>query len=45
MISLFLSVCALFCTDHTKTVTSIKLNFFGQVFQGVHIDSSKFGVI
>ena len=53
MISLFLSVClsvrlsvcAPFRPYNSKTITSIKLKFSGQVFHGVQTDSSKFGVI
>ena len=49
MISLFLSVClsvcAQFCPYSSKTMTSISLKFGGQVFHGVEMDSSKFGVI
>ena len=45
MISFFLSVCAPFCPYNSKTVTSIELKFGGQVFHGVQMDSSKFGVI
>ena len=45
MISLFLSVCAPFRPYNSKTITPIKLKFGGQVFYGVQIDSSKFGII
>ena len=49
MISLFLSVCqsvcALFHPYNSKTITPTKLKFGGQVFHGVQMDSSKFGVI
>ena len=49
MISLFLSfcvsVCAPFCPYSSKTMTPISLKFGGQVFHGVQMDSSKFGVI
>ena len=49
MISLFLSVCLSVCAPfgpyNSKTITSIKLKFGGQVFHGVQTDSSKFGVI
>ena len=45
MISLFLSVCAPFCPYNSKTITSIELKFGGQVFHGVEMDSSKFGII
>ena len=53
MISLFLSVglsvglsvCAPFGPYNSKTITPIELKFGGQVFHGVQIDSSKFGVI
>ena len=49
MISLFLSVClsvcAPFCPYNSKTIKSIKIKFGGQLFHGVQMDSSKFGVI
>ena len=45
MISLILSVCAPFRPYSSKTVTPIKLTFHGQVFHGVQMDSTKFGVI
>ena len=49
MISFFLSVrlsvCAPFRPYYSKTITPIKLKFGGQVFHGVQMDSSKFGVI
>ena len=53
MISLFLpvclsvcpSVCAPFHPYNSKTITPIELKFGGQVFHGVQMDSSKFGVI
>ena len=45
MISLFLSVCALFPPYISKTIAPIKLKFGGQVFHVVQTDSSKFGVI
>ena len=45
MISLFLSVCAPFCPYNSKTITSINLKFGRQIFHGVQMDSSKFGVI
>ena len=45
MISLFLSVCAPFHPYNSKTITPIKLKFGGQVFHGVQMHSSKFGVI
>ena len=45
MISLFLSVCAPFRPYNSKTITPIELKFGGQVFHGVQMDSSKFGII
>ena len=45
MISLFLSVCAPFYPHNSKTITSINLKFGKQIFHGVQMDSSKFGVI
>ena len=45
MISLFLSVCATFCPYNTESITSIEVKFGGQVFHGVQMDSSEFGVI
>ena len=45
VISLFLSVCALFRPYNSKTITPIELKFGGQVFYGVQTDSFKFGVI
>ena len=53
MISLFLSVCPSVCLSvcapfrpfNSKTITPIELKFGGQVFHGVQMDSSKFGVI
>ena len=49
MISLFLSVCQSVCAPfrpyNSKTITTIKLKFGGQVFYGVQTDSSKFGLI
>ena len=49
MISLFLSVClsvcALFRSYNSKSITPIELKFGGQVFYGIQTDSSKFGVI
>ena len=49
MISLFLSVCLSVCAPfhpyNSKIITPIKLKFGGQVFHGVQMDSSKFGVI
>ena len=53
MISLFLSVCLSVCQSvcapfhpyNSKTITPIELKCGGQVFHGVQMDSSKFGVI
>ena len=49
MISLFVSVCQSVCAPfhpyNSKTITPIRLKFGGQVFHGVQMDSSKFGVI
>ena len=45
MISVCLSVRALFCRYNSKAITSIYLKFGGQVFHGVQTDSFKFGVI
>ena len=45
MITLFLSVCAPFCHYNSKTITSIKLKFGGQILPGVQTNSSKLGVI
>ena len=49
MISLFLSVCQSVCAPfhpyNSKTITPIELKFGGQVFHGIQMDSSKFGVI
>ena len=45
MISFCLSVCAPFCPYNSKTITSINLRFGRQIFHGVQMDSSKFGVI
>ena len=53
MISLFLSVCLSVCQSvcapfhpyNSKTITPTELKFGGQVFHGVQMDSSKFGVI
>ena len=39
------SVCAPFHPYNSKTITPIELKFGGQVFHGVQMDSSKFGVI
>ena len=45
MISLFLSVCAPFGPYNSKTITSIELKFGGQIFHGVQMNYSNFGVI
>ena len=45
MISLCLSVCALFYRYNSKTIISIELKFRGEVLPGVQANSSKFGVI
>ena len=53
MISLFLSVCLSvrlsvcgpFGPYSSKTIAPIELKFGGQVFHGVQMDCSKFGVI
>ena len=49
MISLFLSVrlsvCAPFRPYNSKNIPPIELKFGGQIFYGVQMDSSKFGII
>ena len=44
-LSVCLSVCAPFSPYNSKTITPIMLKFGGQIFHGVQMDYSKFGVI